>query len=156
MHPESIRSRLPNVAIVKCQAFGHAAQLCKQETPAACAMCTSSHLTSEHPCSHCSGCFECTHILIRCVNCNQPDKANSPACQTRAKKLNTLKTSIPATAELQMLRNHMTGIAKVEQLNCGKGKASPYPPIDYINTSTEVVNCTLQERWITDNGQPPS
>lgn len=51
---------------------------------------------------------------------------------------------------------HLTGIAKVQQLNCATGKASTLSAINDLDTSTDTLVLILQEPWLTNSGQPPS
>lgn len=50
---------------------------------------------------------------------------------------------------------HLTGRAKVQQLNCAKGKATTFSAIHDINLSTDILLLFLQEPWLSDNGEPP-
>lgn len=49
----------------------------------------------------------------------------------------------------------MTGKAKVQQLNCAKGKASTLSVMNNIDTWTDVFILLLPEQWITEKGQWP-
>ncbi|KAL0630658.1 hypothetical protein Q9L58_010491 [Maublancomyces gigas] len=50
---------------------------------------------------------------------------------------------------------HLTGKAKVQQLNCGKGKSLTIAAKNNIDMSTDILLTLRQEPWITDKGQPP-
>lgn len=54
-----------------------------------------------------------------------------------------------------MLQIHLTGIAKVRQLNCAKGKASTLSAIHHSDTSPDILILLLQDPWITSNRQSP-
>lgn len=50
---------------------------------------------------------------------------------------------------------HLTGIDKVQQMNCAKGQASTTSAINNIDNSTDVLILLMKEPWITSTGQPP-
>lgn len=50
---------------------------------------------------------------------------------------------------------HSTGIAKVQQLNCAKGKAWTLSVIDTADQSTDIPILLLQDPWLASDGRPP-
>jgi len=68
-----------------CQAYGHPAALCRNNS--CCAVCAGPHETKEHPCTlpTCKKGPTCTHPPICCANCNSAHKASDPNCPERIK-----------------------------------------------------------------------
>ncbi|KAL0630710.1 hypothetical protein Q9L58_010443 [Maublancomyces gigas] len=76
------------------------------------------------------------------------------ACPARTKAMIPRTINPPAAPDC-MSHIHLTGIAKVQQLNCANGKASTISAINDIDESPNILLMLLQEPCITDNSQPP-
>jgi len=76
-----------------CQGFGHHWRRCTAEL--ACRMCSKSHKTSEHNCSHCpnSRGKRCPHTILRCANCDGDHYASDRSCPVIVR----LRAHLPAT-----------------------------------------------------------
>lgn len=49
-----------------------------------------------------------------------------------------------------------SSIAKLQQLNCNKGKTTTISAIQDIDASTDIIFLLLQDRWLPISVQPPS
>lgn len=67
------RPYTPKTQCKKCLGYGHDPIFCKKAP--LCAICSGSHLTTEHSCGRCNASDFCPHYSKQCVNCRGTDHA---------------------------------------------------------------------------------
>lgn len=75
------RDTQPNSQCNSCQGYGHHSTVCRKK--ARCQLCAGDHNTRQHICPTCQTTGKpCSHTVLKCANCQEPHRANSPTCQT--------------------------------------------------------------------------
>ena len=63
---------------IKCQKFEHVQIICKNEIK--CEICAQKHEINQHICNICKSKNHCTHIILKCANCNESHVIKSQSC----------------------------------------------------------------------------
>lgn len=64
----------------RCQGFGHHATRCN--IAVRCQICAAGHETRIHTCNTCNKRGKvCSHVDLKCANCDKAHKANDPSCE---------------------------------------------------------------------------
>jgi hypothetical protein len=126
-----------------CQLYGHPSKLCAETQPT-CAVCSSNHATSTHPCKI-PGCRQgptCTHPPFFCRACQAPHKSSDALCPSRAK------------AELTATERNISGVNgerhHVGDTDTPDNSGCTPPPADQANNDV-VMGEGRQSTIATDN-----
>ena len=112
----------PDIICRKCTQFGHNSYNACQEPPK-CAICGGKHEIKDHKCAI-KGCTaltgtKCSHIALKCVNCDGPHLANFSYCSKRLEWLDKQRLVKKELYSLQKSRQKIAVMIPIKATSSG-------------------------------------
>ena len=149
---EIFTSVRPNTECINCQKFGHNHYQCRNKSK--CNICAQNHETRNHECITCKSKTACSHVVVKCANCNKNHQSNDEYCEIFTALIKSTKIGLRIIRLIMAGQHSLANIenthnVKFIQHNCGRSTNAMISCLEYA-LSNQIDIVLFQEPWTRD------